>query len=82
MDALHKPHVDLVTDPIKEVSANGITTVAGRFVEVDRIILATGFDTSFKPKYEIRAKGKVLSDVWAQRSKGARLSIEEQLHLG
>lgn len=75
MEALHEPHVDLNTDGIESVSATGITTLKGNFVEVDRIILATGFDTSFRPKYEIRAKGKSLSDVWATRSKGAPLPV-------
>ncbi|KAL8279688.1 hypothetical protein RQP46_008001 [Phenoliferia psychrophenolica] len=74
MDALHMPQVDLITEGIASVSADGITTGQGNFVEVDRIILATGFDTSFKPKYPITAKGKNLSDVWSKRSK-AYMSI-------
>ena len=77
MDALHQPQVDLITEPIESISAHGVTTVKGTFVEVDRIILATGFDTSFKPKYEIRAKGKTVGEVWAKRPKGAETSAPQ-----
>ncbi|KAL8290247.1 hypothetical protein RQP46_003186 [Phenoliferia psychrophenolica] len=69
IDALHQPHINLLTEPIESISAGGVTTSAGTFVEADRIILATGFDTSFKPKFPITAKGKDLGEVWSKRSK-------------
>lgn len=59
------------TDRIKEITSESIITVTGEKIDVDRIILATGFDTSFKPKYPVIGKnGKSLSDVWSERPKG------------
>ncbi|MGO4444902.1 flavin-containing monooxygenase [Mycobacterium sp. 2YAF39] len=43
--ALQEPHVDLVTDPIERVTETAVVTEGGR-VEVDAIVLATGFETS------------------------------------
>lgn len=41
--AIQKPNVDLVTDPIDEISPTGIVTSDGTARDVDVIILATGF---------------------------------------
>jgi cation diffusion facilitator CzcD-associated flavoprotein CzcO len=40
------PHVELVTDAIREITEHGIVTVEGTTREVDTIILATGFTTT------------------------------------
>lgn len=70
---LHRENVDLITDPIQLVSSTGISTANGDFEEVDRIILATGFDTSFRPKYPITAREKDLGEVWSGRAKGTSI---------
>jgi cation diffusion facilitator CzcD-associated flavoprotein CzcO len=44
--ALQRPHVELVTDPIERVTDNAIVTEGGRSVDVDAIVMATGFETS------------------------------------
>ena len=44
--ALQQPHVDLITDPIQRVEAGSIVTRSGAAVDVDAIVLATGFETS------------------------------------
>jgi len=44
--ALQRAHVDLVTDPISRVTGTSIVTAGGRTVDVDAIVLATGFETS------------------------------------
>ena len=44
--ALQRDHVDLVTDPIDRVTETAIVTADGAAVEVDAIVLATGFETS------------------------------------
>jgi cation diffusion facilitator CzcD-associated flavoprotein CzcO len=43
--ALQNDHVQLVTEPITEVTATSVVT-AGRAVDVDVIVLATGFETA------------------------------------
>ncbi len=45
-EALQYDHVDLVTDPIERVTATSIVTVGGGAIEVDAIVLATGFETT------------------------------------
>src|SRR6478735_9604170 len=44
--ALQCPHVELVTDPIERVTSSGVLTKSGRSVDVDALVLATGFETS------------------------------------
>jgi cation diffusion facilitator CzcD-associated flavoprotein CzcO len=44
--ALQEDNVALVTDPIDRISETSVITVTGRVVDVDVIVLATGFETS------------------------------------
>ena len=44
--ALQRPHVELVTDPIERVTAASVVTAGGKVVDVDAIVMATGFETS------------------------------------
>ncbi|MGZ8812774.1 MAG: flavin-containing monooxygenase [Mycobacterium sp.] len=44
--ALQRRHVELVTDPIERVTATAVVTAGGRVVDVDALVLATGFETS------------------------------------
>jgi cation diffusion facilitator CzcD-associated flavoprotein CzcO len=64
--ALQCDHVDLVTDPIERVTPASVATSAGRTVDADVIVLATGFETS---RYlsgidVIGAGGRRLHDHW------------------
>ncbi|KAK0478974.1 hypothetical protein IW261DRAFT_1565074 [Armillaria novae-zelandiae] len=66
------PHINLVQDPIKSIAPNSILTESTIERPVDRIILATGFDTGFRPQYILRSKGGInLRDMWVQKPKGA-----------
>ncbi|QUR65843.1 flavin-containing monooxygenase [Mycobacterium spongiae] len=44
--ALQHDHVELVADPIDTITKTSVVTEAGRVVDVDAIVLATGFETS------------------------------------
>lgn len=44
--ALQQNHVELITDPIDRITKTSIVTARGRVVDVDTIVLATGFETS------------------------------------
>ncbi len=44
--ALQQDHVELVTDPIDRVTETSVITAAGARVDVDALVLATGFETS------------------------------------
>lgn len=56
--ALQEDHVDLVTDPIARVSETSVITTNGDVVDVDAIVLATGFETSeYLSGIEVIGKG-------------------------
>jgi cation diffusion facilitator CzcD-associated flavoprotein CzcO len=44
--ALQEDNVELVTDPIERIAETSVITAAGRVVDADVIVLATGFETS------------------------------------
>ena len=48
--AFNRENVELVTDPIARITADGIRTADGREREVDAIVLATGFRMSSNPE--------------------------------
>ncbi|MFY0408459.1 flavin-containing monooxygenase [Solicola sp. PLA-1-18] len=61
-----RPDVDLVTEPIVEVTADGVRTTAG-LVPADAIVLGTGFLTQpFLASIEVRGRGgRTLAQEWA-----------------
>jgi cation diffusion facilitator CzcD-associated flavoprotein CzcO len=44
--ALQQDHVELVADPIDRITATSVVTAGGETIDVDAIVLATGFETS------------------------------------
>jgi len=44
--ALQREHVELVNDPIERITGTSVVTAGGRVVDVDAIVMATGFETS------------------------------------
>ena len=67
LPALQRDNVELVTDAIAGISADGVVTADGRLHEVDCIIYGTGFQTtSFMFPMEVRGTGgRSLRDDWA-----------------
>jgi 4-hydroxyacetophenone monooxygenase len=65
--ALARPNVELVTDPIAEITPTGVRTKNGRDIEADVIVYGTGFYASnFLRTYHIIGRGGVeLHDKWA-----------------
>jgi cation diffusion facilitator CzcD-associated flavoprotein CzcO len=63
---LNQPHVHLVTDGVRRLTAEGVETGAGEAIKADLIILATGFKASeFLPSLEVRGRnGQSLKEVW------------------
>jgi hypothetical protein len=53
LEALVEDNVDFVHDGIKRFTETGIDTVDGQHREYDAIICATGFDTSFRPRFPL-----------------------------
>jgi len=44
--ALQHAHVDLMADPIEQITGTSVITAGGDVIDVDAIVLATGFETS------------------------------------
>ena len=49
LQSLRKPNVEVVFQSVSELTPTGIIDSVGNHEEVDIIIFATGFDTSFTP---------------------------------
>jgi cation diffusion facilitator CzcD-associated flavoprotein CzcO len=64
--ALGQPNVELVTDGISEVRERSIVTKDGREIEVDVIVLGTGFKIKDMPAASrVRGRdGRTLSETW------------------
>ncbi|MGZ4165390.1 MAG: flavin-containing monooxygenase [Solirubrobacteraceae bacterium] len=68
LPTLGRPDVELITEPIAEVTPAGLRTADGRDHEVDCIIWGTGFKaTEFVAPIRVRgAGGQALDDVWSE----------------
>lgn len=65
-DAVQQPNVEVVTDRIERFEKNGIRFASGKFIEVDVIGLATGFDVSkfIRPTRVTGLNGYDLEEFW------------------
>jgi len=65
LEALVEPNVDVISTPIRQIVEDGIITSDGVLRRVDGIISATGFDTSFTPRYPVYGvNGITLKEKW------------------
>ncbi|MHC3003004.1 flavin-containing monooxygenase [Gordonia sp. GN26] len=66
--ALARPNVDLVTDGIDRITANGVVAKDGTKREVDVIVVATGFHVTDSPVFEkiVGKDQRSLADVWSE----------------
>jgi cation diffusion facilitator CzcD-associated flavoprotein CzcO len=73
--ALTKPNVELVTNPIRDVTRSGIVTSDGRSRDVDVIVLGTGFRVTDNPVADhVQGRGGVaLADAWRESGPQAYL---------
>ena len=66
LEALVEDNVDFITDSIVKITPEGILTADGQERKVDAIVCATGFDTSYTPRFPmIGRNGITLSEQWA-----------------
>jgi cation diffusion facilitator CzcD-associated flavoprotein CzcO len=74
--AIQKPNAELVTDGIERIEPRGVRTRDGRLVELDVLVLATGFraDRFVRPMHVSGQGGQLLDERWSKRP-DAYLSI-------
>lgn len=76
LEALTSSKVTVETDPIERIVEEGIITKSGKLHEVEVIIAATGFDTTYIPRFPIMGvNGTNLQDLWADQGPEAYLSL-------
>lgn len=65
-DMLRRDHVELVTDPVAEILPGGIRLGDGRVIELDMLVLATGFQASkmLWPMEITGASGQTIRELW------------------
>ncbi|RKL02209.1 putative sterigmatocystin biosynthesis monooxygenase stcW [Fusarium oxysporum] len=63
--AIKKDNVQAIYSGVKEITETGCISDDGQHYEGDIIIAATGFDTSFIPRYPIHFKGHNLQEDWS-----------------
>ncbi|GAB7356964.1 hypothetical protein MBLNU459_g7804t1 [Dothideomycetes sp. NU459] len=68
LEALVAPNATIFTDPIGQITPKGFTDHEGVKHEVDVIICATGFDTSWLPRFPFVAHGRDLREFWGGES--------------
>ncbi|KAM3417956.1 hypothetical protein BST61_g6168 [Cercospora zeina] len=71
LEALTQPNVTTFTGSgLERVTAKGFLSPDGKEHEVDVIICATGFDTSWVPRFPIVANGVNLQDIYREKPVG------------
>ncbi|GBE88396.1 Putative sterigmatocystin biosynthesis monooxygenase [Sparassis crispa] len=66
LEAVSQDNVDFVTTHIKQITPTGIETVDGKHDDLDIIICATGYDTSFQLEFPIIGRdGTDIRDKWS-----------------
>jgi cation diffusion facilitator CzcD-associated flavoprotein CzcO len=69
LEALTQDNVQLIKTPIVRVTKNAVITSDGKEWLVDAIACATGFDTSYTPRFPILGRGGVsLTERWEKRA--------------
>ncbi len=68
-DTLQRPNVTLVTDPLRQVTPEGLVTEGGQVHAADVLVLATGYQHALIPESpRIHGQGGVtLQELWAGR---------------
>lgn len=65
LHALQQDNVELVTDHITQVKESGVCDASGTIRDVDAIICATGFETSYEPRFPVLGRNRYsLSENW------------------
>lgn len=84
LEALVAPNATIFTDEIGAITETGFTDHTGAHHDVDVIICATGFDTSWTPRFPfINPLGENLQDLWStSTSEGTRSDVTSYLSIG
>jgi hypothetical protein len=66
LEALSQDNVKVFTKQMKQITPGGFIDSDGNEHEVDVIICATGFNTSWIPRFPVEANGHSIAAMWAK----------------
>ncbi|KAL3473527.1 hypothetical protein BJX99DRAFT_233655 [Aspergillus californicus] len=67
LEALTDDKVDVISSPIVKIVEDGVVTADGKHHQTDVVVCATGFNTTFTPRFPIFGEnGTSLADRWEQ----------------
>lgn len=75
LEALVEPNVTVWTSQMRRITEDGFIAHDGSHHQVDAIICATGFDTSWIPRFPVRAHGHNLQDIWTKEGALSYLAV-------
>jgi cation diffusion facilitator CzcD-associated flavoprotein CzcO len=75
LESFQDPRVELRSKAIKSATKSGLVLEDGEVLEVDAIICATGFDSSFRPVYPLVGRKGNLQDIWARETPKSYMSL-------
>lgn len=76
LEAMVRDNVDTHWNSLDHITAEGVVLRDGRVLPVDAIICATGFDTTFKPRFPIVGQNGVnLAEKWEEENPDAYFGI-------
>lgn len=65
LESLAKDNAEVVTEEIDHIEPEGLVTKDGKLHKVDALICATGFDTTYRPRFKLVGRqGVSLTDLW------------------
>ncbi|KAK3329566.1 hypothetical protein B0H66DRAFT_610478 [Apodospora peruviana] len=74
LQALTQPNVEVKVGGMRRFLADGIELESGEILKVDAIICATGYETSFRPRFPIVGRQGNLQDNWKSNVPKAYMS--------
>ncbi|KAK5663433.1 hypothetical protein OQA88_3862 [Cercophora sp. LCS_1] len=74
LQAVTKPNVEVKTGGMRRFVPEGLQLESGEIVKVDAIVCATGFETSFRPRFPIIGRTGNLQDRWSKETPKAYMS--------
>ncbi|KIX98817.1 uncharacterized protein Z520_05278 [Fonsecaea multimorphosa CBS 102226] len=66
LQALASAKTTVYNQQLNRITANGCIDPSGKEQEVDVIICATGFDTSYRPRFRLMVNGQNVPDSWIE----------------
>ena len=74
LQALTKPNVEVLRGGLSRFTPTGVELASGDVIDVDVIVCATGFETSFCPRFPLVGRNGNLQDLWKKETPKAYMS--------